>query len=140
MTLSTHDAPELQERLSAAAKERGQTVAEYLRSEVENSAATMMEQLAPKPAPLRTEAGGVVRRVPGLDLVRAQDMGLMQTPDPLVLEEAAREGRIVLTHDVSSMVAAGYERVGAGLPMPGLFAVRQSLPIGQAIEQIVLLL
>lgn len=61
------------------------------------------------------------------------------TPDPIVLELAAQEGRVVLTHDVHTMVAVGYERVVAGLPLPGLFAVSQSLPIGQAIEEIVTL-
>ena len=82
---------------------------------------------------------GVLRRVPGLDIVRAQDLGLRHTADPLVLDHAAQEGRVVLTHDVSTMVAAGYERATAGLPFPGLFAVRQSLPIGEAIEEIVVL-
>ena len=42
-------------------------------------------------------------RLPGLDLVRAQDTGLMHTPDPEILARAAAEGRIVLTHDRNTM-------------------------------------
>lgn len=82
---------------------------------------------------------GVFRRVPAVDLVRAQDVGLAETLDPLVLEAAAEEGRVVLSHDVSTMRPAAYERVAAGLPMPGLFLVPQSMPIGTAIEELVIL-
>ena len=31
------------------------------------------------------------------------------------------------------------ERIAAGLPMPGVFELSQTLPIGQAIEEILLL-
>ena len=33
---------------------------------------------------------GLFRRLPELDLVRVQDVGLMQTPDPDILQWAAR--------------------------------------------------
>jgi hypothetical protein len=82
---------------------------------------------------------GVLRRVPTLDVVRVQDLGLKQSADSIVLEHAARERRVVLTHDVNTMVAAGYARVTAGLPFPGLFAVPQTLAVAQAIDDIVLL-
>lgn len=81
---------------------------------------------------------GMFRRMPGLELARAQDVGLAQTDDALILEWAAQDGRVVLTHDVRTMVPAAYERVTAGLPMPGLLVVPQSVPIGAAIEEIVL--
>ena len=32
-----------------------------------------------------------------------------------------------------------YERIQAGLPMPGVFEVSRSVPVGQAIEDILLL-
>lgn len=82
---------------------------------------------------------GLFRRQPAIDLVRVQDVGLMSQEDPIVLEWAATQGRVVLTHDVSTMLAAAYVRIEAGLPTPGVFAVSQSLPIGQAIEEILLL-
>jgi hypothetical protein len=45
----------------------------------------------------------LLARVPGLDLVRTQDTGLMHTPDPDILAWAAGEGRIVLSHDRNTM-------------------------------------
>jgi hypothetical protein len=80
---------------------------------------------------------GLMRRCPELDIVRAQDVGLSGAKDPAVLERAAQQGRVLLTHDVSTLVAEAYARVGAGLPMPGVLAVSQSVPIGRAIEELV---
>lgn len=37
------------------------------------------------------------------------------------------------------MKTHAYARVSSGLPMPGMFAVSHSLPIAQAIEEILLL-
>ncbi len=82
---------------------------------------------------------GVLRRNPDLAVVRAQDVGLGGETDPHILEWAAQEGRVVLTHDVSTMTAHAYARVRNGLPMPGVFAVSQSVPIAQAIADILLL-
>jgi hypothetical protein len=72
---------------------------------------------------------GLMHRCPELDIVRAQDVGLAGKKDPVVL----------LTHDVNTLIAYAYARAGAGLAMPGVFAVRQFAPIGQAIEDILLL-
>lgn len=49
---------------------------------------------------------GVLRRMPSLDLVRVQDVGLIEVDDPSVLEWAARERRIILTHEVNTMPAS----------------------------------
>ena len=81
---------------------------------------------------------GVLRRNPETDLLRAQDAGLSGADDPEVLEWAAREGRVLLTRDASTMTRHAYDRVRAGLPMPGVFEVPQSLPVGRAIEEILL--
>jgi hypothetical protein len=82
---------------------------------------------------------GMLRRLPNLDIVRAQDVGLSGALDPTVLEWAAQEGRVLLTHDVSTMTAHAYARVTSDLPMPGIFAVSQLAPISQVIEDLVLL-
>jgi uncharacterized protein DUF5615 len=82
---------------------------------------------------------GMLRQLPTLDIVQAQDVGLSGTPDPIVLERAAQEGRVLLTHDVSTMTAHAYARVTGGLPMPGVFAVSQLAPISQVIEDLMLL-
>ena len=72
----------------------------------------------------------------GVDLVRAQDVGLMGAPDPDVLAWAAREARVLLTHDVRTMERFAYERVGRGEPMPGVFLIGRRMPIARAIEEI----
>ena len=82
---------------------------------------------------------GLWRRKPELDIVRIQDAGLSGADDPTVLEWAAREGRVLLTHDVTTMTRYAYERVRAGQPMPGVFEVSRAVPIGLAIEDILLL-
>ena len=80
---------------------------------------------------------GLSRRLPVLDLVRAQNVGLLEHHDTEVLAWAAQEGRIILTHDAATMIDFAYRRIGEGLPMPGLVAISQSLPIGEAIEELV---
>lgn len=82
---------------------------------------------------------GLLRRRPGLDIVRAQDAGLGGRSDAEVLEWAASEGRVLFTHDVTTMKRYVDERVAAGLPMPGVFEVNQRAAIGQTIEDILLL-
>ena len=82
---------------------------------------------------------GLLRRRPELDVVRAQDAGLSGADDPTVLEWAASQQRVLLTHDASTMTRHAYDRVRAGDPMPGVFEVRSGISIGQAIEEILLL-
>ena len=82
---------------------------------------------------------GLLRRKPDLDIVRVQDAGLSGADDSRVLEWTAREGRILLTHDVSTMTSYAYERIQAGKSMPGIFEVSRNLPIGKIIEDILLL-
>jgi predicted nuclease of predicted toxin-antitoxin system len=79
---------------------------------------------------------GLFRRVPELDIVRVQDVGLDATPDPDILAWAASEDRILLTHDRETMPNFAYDRVRAGEPMPGVFVVSDLMPIGQAIDEI----
>lgn len=82
---------------------------------------------------------GVLRQNPGIDLVRVQDVDLSGADDPTVLAWAAQEGRIILTHDVATMIAFAYERIEAGLSMPGLFEVSRRVAVGLAIEEIILI-
>lgn len=82
---------------------------------------------------------GLRRRNPDLALLRIQDAGLIHAPDQTILAWAAVQGRVLLTHDVKTMVGFAYERVMAGLPMPGLVVIRDGAPVGEAIEAILLL-
>ena len=82
---------------------------------------------------------GLVRRKPDLDIVRVQDVGLAGADDPTVLEWAAVQGRVVITHDVSTLTKHAYDRVAAGRPRPGVFEVVSGASVGSAIDDLLLL-
>lgn len=46
---------------------------------------------------------GLRRRIPNLDVVCALDVGLASVGDPDLLEWAAAEDRLLLTHDVNTV-------------------------------------
>ncbi|MCU0570466.1 MAG: DUF5615 family PIN-like protein [Oculatellaceae cyanobacterium Prado106] len=80
----------------------------------------------------------MIRRLPDLDIVRIQDVGLLHADDPTILEWAANEQRILLTHDVATITDFAYERVRNGLPMPGVVEVIATASIGQVIDDLYL--
>lgn len=82
---------------------------------------------------------GLLHRKPDLDLVRAQDVGLSGADDPALLAWAAQHGRVILTHDVTTMTRYAYERVEAGQPMPGVFEMSRFLAIGAVLKDVMLL-
>jgi predicted nuclease of predicted toxin-antitoxin system len=82
---------------------------------------------------------GMLRRAERIDLVRVQDGGLTAADDPAVLQWAANENRVLLTHDVATMPDFAYERIAAGLPMRGLLVVSATLPLAEAIDELALI-
>lgn len=83
---------------------------------------------------------GLRRRIPAIDLVSVQELGIRRTDDPHLLERAASENRVFLTHDVNTVPRFAFERLEAGAPMPGVVVVPDQMAIGQAIEELVVLL
>lgn len=81
-------------------------------------------------------ARGLRKRNPGLDIVRVQEVGLMQSPDPDVLDWATREGRLIITRDVSTMTAHAFERIALGLSMLGVSVLPERMPVGHAIKEL----
>src|SRR5438874_13102276 len=82
---------------------------------------------------------GLLLRQPDLDMVRVQDVGLAGADDPDILAWAAENNRIVLTHDRATMADYAYERVAAREGMPGVFILNDRFPVGQAIQEILLM-
>lgn len=80
------------------------------------------------------------RQIPDLDVVRVQDTPLSGTDDPTLLQFAAAENRIVLTHDVETLVGYAWERVRSGMAMPGVIVAQTDQPIGQVIEDLEVLI
>ncbi len=82
---------------------------------------------------------GLRRRVPAIDAPRIQDIGLRGADDETVLEWAAAEGRLVLTHDVSTLIDFAWKRVASGRHHSGVAAVSQQAPVGAVVTDLVLL-
>jgi len=83
---------------------------------------------------------GLLQRLSEMDIVRVQDTVMYQAADPDLLAWLAEEGRILLTHDIKTMPGFVYERVQAGLAMPGVIAIRRSTPLGRAIDELEVLI
>lgn len=81
---------------------------------------------------------GLLRRHPALDIVRVQDTILSGAADSDVLEWARQNGRVLLTHDVSTMTNFAFARMRSGKTIAGIIEISQSLPIGRAVEDILL--
>ena len=79
---------------------------------------------------------GLIRVKPKLDIVRVQDVGLSSADDPAVLEWAAQENRVLLTHDVATITKYANERIKTEKYMPGVIEVNRKVPFGIAIDDI----
>ncbi|HEY1533201.1 MAG TPA: DUF5615 family PIN-like protein [Polyangiaceae bacterium] len=82
---------------------------------------------------------GLRRRVPAIDAPRIQDVGMRGADDEAVLEWAAGEGRLVLTHDVSTLLGFAWNRVASGQHHSGVVAVSQLAPVGAVVADLALL-
>ncbi|MBD1936780.1 DUF5615 family PIN-like protein [Microcoleus sp. FACHB-68] len=83
---------------------------------------------------------GLFLRQPDLDLVRVQDVGLRKVDDQAILDWAANNERILLTHDRATMPDFAYERLARGEQMAGLFVVNDRMPVRQVIDELLLLI
>jgi predicted nuclease of predicted toxin-antitoxin system len=81
---------------------------------------------------------GLKNRRPEIDLVVGQDVGLDETSDFDVLAWAAREDRIVLSHDRRTMTAAVKTRLRLELPVLGAIIVSRRCDVNQAVEEILI--
>jgi hypothetical protein len=79
------------------------------------------------------------QRDPTLDIVRVQDVGLMTVNDPVILEWAASNNRILLTHDVETMTRFAYERLAENKTMPGVIEIDQTAAIAVIVEDLLIL-
>lgn len=83
---------------------------------------------------------GLLAALPDLDIVRVQDTDWSGLDDPSLLEQAARIGAILITHDVQTITRYAFERVRADKPMPGVIEVSDQAPPGIVLEDLVLLI
>ncbi len=78
------------------------------------------------------------RALPDVNILGVREAGHGGRADPQVLAWAAVEGRVLLTHDVTTMTRHALERIARGDPMLGVIAVHQRLPIGSVVDDLVL--
>jgi hypothetical protein len=81
---------------------------------------------------------GLLRREPTADFQTAQQGGVLGRPDSEVLAIAARENRILISHDRATM-PAHFARFTESQSSPGLILVSQEIDIGTAIEDLLLI-
>src|SRR5713101_1447062 len=80
----------------------------------------------------------VRRRQPAIDFQTAQDAGLQGLDDEAVLEQSAREGRILVSHDRRTM-PYHFAQFIATRTSAGVLLISQTLPINQAGEDLILI-
>ena len=81
---------------------------------------------------------GLQRRKSDLDLIRAQDVGLLGVDDDGLLAWADENGRLLLTHDARTMPNHVLDRLATGMHLPGVFIVDDLASIGLCVEDILL--
>ena len=82
---------------------------------------------------------GVRRREPSIDFKSANDADLEGLRDPEVLGLAAAEGRILVSHDTSTMPVHFAARAHLALKSPGVLLALQSADTGEVIESLLII-
>jgi predicted nuclease of predicted toxin-antitoxin system len=82
---------------------------------------------------------GIRRRTSKLDVVTVQEAGLGSADDSMILAHAAEHGLVVVSHDARTMIAHATAQLLVNPPMAGLIVIPQTYPVGQAIEDLLLI-
>lgn len=77
---------------------------------------------------------------PDIDIVRVVDVGLGGADDPEILEWAANENRVLITHDVHTMTKHAYDRLEGGLYMAGMIQIKTGATFRKVVEDILICL
>lgn len=80
---------------------------------------------------------GIIRKQPNLNFQSANEAELEGIKDPEVLEIAARDGRLLVTHDRKTMPTEFGQYI-LSRTSSGVLILSQSLPISEAIDAIIL--
>jgi len=81
----------------------------------------------------------MLEQEPAVDVVRAREVGLAAIHDRDLLDWAAGEGRVLLTHDVKTIPAFAMERLRAGRPLAGVVLVRKTGISARIVEDLMLI-
>lgn len=82
---------------------------------------------------------GLLAREPTIDIVDVKAAGLRGTDDPALLNLAAQQGRILITHDRNTMPSHVRDRIAMGSHTSGVFILAQEQNvIGRIVEDLLL--
>jgi hypothetical protein len=81
----------------------------------------------------------VRRREPAIDFASAQDASIRGLPDPVLLDRAAEENRVLVSHDRRTMFHHFRRHLAAGKSSPGLLIVSQNASVAAVVDAIVVL-
>ena len=76
---------------------------------------------------------------PIVTILELNDFGLSAAPDDAILNWAAENNLVLLTHDRRTMPKFAFARVAAGLKMRGVFIVPDEGPSREIIDNIILI-
>ena len=82
---------------------------------------------------------GVLRKEPAISFPTIPQAGLAGAQDPQVLEFAAHENRIVVSHDKRTMPQHFFAFLEEGRDHPGLLLAPKNKAIGEVIETLVVI-
>ena len=83
---------------------------------------------------------GLQLRVPDLSYTLVQETALAGAHDAALLQWAAGNQHVLVTHDRKTMLNAVYQRIRSEQKTAGLVIVKKELPLIRAIEDLLLLL
>jgi predicted nuclease of predicted toxin-antitoxin system len=83
---------------------------------------------------------GLQIHLPGLVYAVVQETGLAGAPDAALLEWAAQNEYVLVTHDRGTMLRAAQQRMYSESKIAGLVIMKKELPLSRAIHDLVLLL
>jgi predicted nuclease of predicted toxin-antitoxin system len=86
----------------------------------------------------RAIVDGCLRQERAIDFARAGDVGLPGRPDSEVLAIAAGVGRVLVSHDISTMPVHFARFLREGNRSPGVLLVSQAVSIRDAIDSLIL--
>jgi hypothetical protein len=82
---------------------------------------------------------GLRRRAPTISFSSIRDFDLEGGEDAEILDYAAAENWIVVSHDRSTMSASAYERIGQQQAMTGLILIPQRARLAPIIEDLLVI-
>jgi predicted nuclease of predicted toxin-antitoxin system len=88
----------------------------------------------------RVIVAALQKAYPDHEFVYVRETQYNDAADEILLEEAARLGIVIITHDKRTLVPFAYERIRSGLPMPGVIAVKQLAATGATVRHLIFLI